>query len=172
MDNASCVSPFGGRRAEYSAESCGLVDCNFAGGESRRACENTAESRLRGMMDGYGGTSIFSSTEGLGQESLPECYEVIPLTRQGQSLPQRPHCAWFFAQYSRSSGDHRESSLSGFAAKLSKSRISTTIPAGKVSSQTSATPPCTETNILCSISLVTSGACSSKAMYSSKGSGA
>ncbi len=59
-------------------------------------------------MDGYGGTSIVSSTEGLGQESLPECYEVIPLTRQGQSLPQRPHCAWFFAQYSRSSGDHKE----------------------------------------------------------------
>src|SRR6266702_4564007 len=86
------------------------------------------------------------------------------LTRQGQSLLQRPHCAWFFAQYSRSSGDHKESSLSGFAAKLSKSRISTTIPAGTVSSQTSATPPCTETNILCSTSLLTSCTCSSNAI--------
>src|SRR5713101_717649 len=114
------------------------------------------------MMNGYGWRSIVSSTEGLGQEFLSNRYEVIPLTRQGQSLPQRPHCAWCFPQYSRSSGDHKESSPSGFAAKLSKSRISTTIPAGTVSSQTSATPPCTETNIFCFISLLTSYACSSK----------
>jgi len=37
-------------------------------------------------MDGYGWSSIVSSTEGLRQEFLSKCYEGVPLTRQGQSF--------------------------------------------------------------------------------------
>src|SRR5260370_20657708 len=43
----------------------------------------------------------------------------------------------------------------GIRSEVVEARISTTIPAGTVSSQTSATPPCTETNILFPISPLT-----------------
>lgn len=44
-----------------------------------------------GDDDGFGCNSMFTKTGRLGQELLSKCYEVTPLTRQGQSLPQRPH---------------------------------------------------------------------------------
>ncbi len=37
-------------------------------------------------MDGYGRSAMVTSTEGLRQEFMSKCYDVVPLTRQGQSF--------------------------------------------------------------------------------------
>jgi hypothetical protein len=47
------------------------------------------------MMEGYGWSAIIASREGLEQEFLSKCYDVVVLTREGQSLPRRPRAGAF-----------------------------------------------------------------------------
>ena len=76
----------------------------------------------------------------------PETHSLAArMNVHGQSFLHRPHALWFVSQYSRSSFDQQETSCSGSTSRLSKSRISTSISLGTVSSQTSAIPPCTVT---------------------------